>query len=210
MQGRECANRGLSAHWHKDRSLDFTACETKRSSTCIAVLAVYRKWDRAGHGKQANLLATLGVLSMKLWPLLLLGFLGCSGSRVQEPDSASPGLSPNWEREFNTEEDRFHVVLSPDPDPAERGPFVLGMRLSRNSDNPTLDGALLVNAGVHVSGEQPAAGGDLGGDIQAEELGAGVYEASWSFAHSGVWHLQLEIGAGEDMDIALIGLLVED
>ena len=78
MQGRESANRGLSAHRHKDRSLDLTACETKRSSTCIAVLAVYRKWDRAGHGKQANLLATLGVLSMKLWPL--------------QPSSGFPGL----------------------------------------------------------------------------------------------------------------------
>ena len=47
-------------------------------------------------------------------------------------------------------------------------------------------------------------------ELKAEELGAGEYQASWAFAHSGPWHLRLEIGAAEDMDIALIGLLVQD
>ena len=136
--------------------------------------------------------------------------MSCSESRAPEPDSSSPAQDPIWEKEFDTEAGRFHVVLSLEPDPPEVGSFALGMRLSRNSDNPTLDGALLVNAGVHIFGERPSGGGDLGGDIKAEELGAGEYEASWSFAHSGVWHLHREIGAGEDMDIALIGLLVED
>ena len=147
---------------------------------------------------------------MMLRSLTLLSLLGCSDNRAPEPDSGTAVVEPIWDREFDTEEGRFHVVLSPEPDPPVVGPFVLGMQISRNSDNPDLDGALLVNAGVHVFGERPSGGGDIGGDIKAEELGGGAYEASWAFAHSGVWHLRLEIGAAEDMDIALIGLVVDD
>ena len=102
------------------------------------------------------------------------------------------------------------MVLSLDPDPAERGPFVLGMRLSRNSDNPTLDGALLVNAGVHVSWRAACCrGGPLVVTSRPKSLEPGSMKKLVICA-LGVWHLQLEIGAGEDMDIALIGLLVED
>ena len=142
--------------------------------------------------------------------LLLLALVGCGADSGSGLDSAEGQADRIWEREFDTQEGRFHVVLSPSPDPPVVGSFALGLHIARNNDNPDLDGALLVNAGVHVFGERPSGGGDLGGDIKAEELGAGDYEASWAFAHSGIWHLRIEIGAGEDTDIALIGLVVED
>ena len=206
----EGSNRRLSSHGHENGGLDFPASELESSSSRVALLAFNYKWDRAGHWEQANLLATLGVLSMLLRAFLCVGLVCCSDGRSPEPDSSVPTAEPIWEHEFDTEAGRFHVVLSPNPDPPEVGPFELGMRISRNSDNPSLDGALLVNAGVHVFGEGQNGGGDIGGDIKAEELGAGEYQASWAFAHSGPWHLRLEIGAAEDMDIALIGLLVQD
>ena len=115
-----------------------------------------------------------------------------------------------WDSAFETQEGRFSVVLSPNPDPPQLGDFVLEMQLARNSDNPEFDGALLVNAGVSLFGEQASGGGSLGGAVEAEELGAGKYAASWVFAHPGAWHLRVEIGAAEDKDIALFGLLVED
>ncbi len=134
---------------------------------------------------------------------------GCAAESDGGVDSGE-GEERFWEMAFETQEGRFSVLLTPNPDPPELGDFVLEMQLARNSDNPDFDGALLVNAGVSLFGEQASGPGSLGGAIEAEELGAGKYAASWVFAHPGAWHLRMEIGAAEDKDIALFGLLVED
>ena len=140
--------------------------------------------------------------------LLALFSLGCEADSTTGDSSSTQRLE--WQSELDTQRGLYHLILSSDPDPAIVGEFALTMTMSLNSPNPCFDGAALLNANVSVNGRRPEEGGVLGGSVGAEEQGGGVYRATWSFAQPGYWELEIEVGAAEDTDIAVIGLIVED
>jgi hypothetical protein len=63
---------------------------------------------------------------------------------------------------------------------------------------------------VSIDASRPENGDSWDGSVGAEEVGGGIYSATWSFAQPGYWELEIRVGAAEDTDIAVIGLIVED
>ena len=145
--------------------------------------------------------------------VLIVLTLCCSCSQdSSNSNSDSQEVSDwSWLDELDTRNGLYHLVLEPDPDPPKKGTFRLGIQIGRNSDNPDLDGALVVNAGVRIEGRPRREEGDLVGvAVDAEELGGGRYLATWTFAQAGEWLLDVEVGAAENKDIAVIWMNVED
>ena len=134
------------------------------------------------------------------------------GSAPEDSLSDSQDVTDwEWVDELDTREGRYHLNLEPDPFPPKKGVFTLGLQIGRNSNNPDLDGALVVNAGVRIEGSRRYGTADSAGvAVDAEELGAGRYSATWTFAQAGEWLLDIEVGAAEDKDIAVIWMNVEE
>ena len=145
--------------------------------------------------------------------VLILWALCCSCSKdsLDSISDSQEALDWSWLYELDTRNGLYHLVLEPNPDPPKKGDFALGIQIGRNSDNPDLDGALVVNAGVRIEGQPRREDGDLVGvAVDAEELGGGRYLATWTFAQAGEWLLDVEVGAAENKDIAVIWMNVED
>ena len=141
--------------------------------------------------------------------LVVLG--GCSQEKSDATDTGSEwGERIEWTTDVDTEGGRYHLELALDPLPAQVGVSTLDMAISINNSNPCFSGAALLNANVSLTGRRPEEGGVLGAAIAAEELGAGDYRATWTFAQSGYWELEIEVGAAEDTEIAVIGLVVDN
>jgi hypothetical protein len=148
-----------------------------------------------------------------MWNTVMLSMLlgACSESPAESSADSQDALDWTWLSELDTRDGVYHLVLEPEPDPPTTGLFRLGIQIGRNSDNPDLDGALVVNAGVRIEGQPRFETGDLVGvSAEAEELGAGRYLATWTFAQAGEWLLDIEVGASEDKDIAVIWMNVEE
>jgi hypothetical protein len=148
-----------------------------------------------------------------MWSFLtLLVFLGGCSEEIADPQDSAPkfGERLEWSTDVDTEGGRYHLELTLEPLPAQLGLTTLDMAISINSDNPCFSGAALLNAQVSLTGRRPEEGGRLGASIAAEELGAGDYQATWTFAQAGYWELEVEVGAAEDTEIVVIGLVVEN
>jgi hypothetical protein len=137
----------------------------------------------------------------------------CSGSEkdtsIQDTGSSSDERLV-WVDQVDTELGLYHMEFVLDPIPAIAGPADLEVAVSINNSNPCFSGAALVNANLSLTGRRPEEGGRLGTPIEFEELGHGDYRASWTFAQAGYWELEIKVGAAEDTDIAVIGLIVGD
>lgn len=144
--------------------------------------------------------------------LPIVGFFsGCSGTTDSAQDSGLVSSERlEWVDEVDTEAGRYHLDLQVDPNPANVGPVTLNVAVSINNSNPCFSGAALLNANLSLTGKRPEQGGRLGAPIEFEELGGGDYRADWTFAQSGYWALEIKVGAAEDTDIAVIGLVVGD
>ncbi len=137
----------------------------------------------------------------------------CSGSEkdVSSQDSGTDFEERLvWVDQMDSESGLYQLELVLEPLPATVGSASLEVAVSINNSNPCFSGAALLNANLSLTGRRPEEGGRLGTPIEFEELGHGDYRATWTFAQAGYWELEIKVGAAEDTDIAVIGLVVGD
>ncbi len=157
---------------------------------------------------RANLLSLWEVERMRLQILWLAALVACSSEDTSTAlDSGNPVEIGAWSETVESEDRRYTLSLERSPDPPTLGDFTLGMDIRQNSDNPCFDGAILVGAGVEIEGRRVGGGGRVR-SVEAEELSPGHYEGTWSFAQSGDWRFEIEVGIEEDKDIAVIWMNV--
>jgi len=146
---------------------------------------------------------------MRILAFSFFGILACEPVDETFRDE-TPQEQLSWIDTVITQDGRYQLDLSRDPEPPQLGPFSLDIGIGILNDNPCFSGAALLNAKVGLVGEA-AEGGQSGVfEVEAVEQGGGAYLANWSFAQLGYWEIVIEVGAGEDTDSAVIGLVVED
>jgi len=146
---------------------------------------------------------------MRIVLFSIIGFLACEpvdDSFLEE----TPKEELAWVETVITQESRYQLDLSRDPDPPVLGTFSMGMEIGILNENPCFSGAALLNAKVRLHARSFGEDQSQVLEVEAIEQGGGEYEASWSFAQVGYWEVTIEVGAGEDTDSAVIGLVVED
>ena len=146
---------------------------------------------------------------MRIVLFSFLGFLACEPVDDTFREETPPAQL-SWSDTVITQDGRYQLDLSRDPDPPQLGPFAMTIEIGILNDNPCFSGAALLNAKVRLLGVA-SEGGQAGLlEVEAIEQGGGAYTANWSFAQGGYWEIVIEVGAGEDTDSAVIGLVVED
>jgi hypothetical protein len=135
---------------------------------------------------------------------------GCGQDASTQESGGDSEARLVWADQMDSESGLYHLELVLEPFPATVGPASLEISVSINNFNPCFAGAALLNANLSLTGRRPEEGGRLGTPIEFEELGHGDYRAIWTFAQAGYWELEVKVGAAEDTDIAVIGLVVGD
>ena len=111
--------------------------------------------------------------------------------------------------EVDSELGDYHLALALDPDPPVVGPQVGVISLTRNVDDPNLDGAVVAGAVLTGTLTAPEAPGLEALGVTFEEGSGGTYAADWTWSADGYWELRVVIGGLVEDDVATLAVLVD-
>lgn len=120
---------------------------------------------------------------------LLLALAGCA--ETEEPTDTGGGV--------RTDDGLYDLALAPDPDPPVAGDAALEIAIAVVATGAALEGATvtvepwMTDMG-HGTPEPPA----------VEEIGGGVYRATWTYSMPGTWDVTIQVDGEAGVDSATV------